>query len=191
MEDVSRPSDTLTDILKRFDHFSAPSLPHLLALFLHPPPTFPPTNTSLIIIDSVSTILENAFIHTGLDRYTEQKKESNRWLAGRRQAIVGELGSKLSKLATLRKVAILVTNNITTKIVAGAEALLRPSVLGQEWEVALSARIVLFRDWLPPPVKGGNRLTHGGSVRFAEVVKPAAISGISSVIPYTIDKVKP
>lgn len=52
---------TLSALLSNLTHFSTPTLAHLLALLCHPTPNNPPHNTSLIIIDSFSTLISNAF----------------------------------------------------------------------------------------------------------------------------------
>ena len=52
---------SLTDVLSNLTYFSTPSLAHLIALLAHPTQTFPPPNTSLIIIDSFSTLISSAF----------------------------------------------------------------------------------------------------------------------------------
>lgn len=53
----------------RFHHLMAPTLAHLLALFLHPPrstsksssSTFPPPRTALLVIDSISTVFDDVY----------------------------------------------------------------------------------------------------------------------------------
>lgn len=53
----------------RFHHLMAPTLAHLLALFLHPPQsiskssssTFPPPKSALLVIDSISTVFDDVY----------------------------------------------------------------------------------------------------------------------------------
>jgi hypothetical protein len=49
------------DLLENLDHFSTPTLAHLLALFSNQTACHPPPNTSLIVIDSFSTLVSSAF----------------------------------------------------------------------------------------------------------------------------------
>ena len=49
------------DALERLSYYSTPTLPHLLALLHHPQPGFPPTGTSLLVIESISTVFSIAF----------------------------------------------------------------------------------------------------------------------------------
>jgi hypothetical protein len=52
------------DLLENLLHFSTPTLAQLIALLTHPIQSFPLQNTSLIIIDSFSTLISNAFPRT-------------------------------------------------------------------------------------------------------------------------------
>jgi len=54
----------LSDLLDNLTHFSTPTLAHLIALLSHHTPNHPAHNTSLIIIDSLLTLISNAFPRT-------------------------------------------------------------------------------------------------------------------------------
>lgn len=109
--------------------------------------------------------------------------------------MIGELASKLAKLAAMRNIAILVTSYVTTKIRSEGAAVLRPAISGQDWDNAVATRIVLFRDWAagldaridkPPPGQH--------SARFAGVLKTGGLSlsaksDIGSVVAFAIDQV--
>lgn len=136
-------------VLDRFSHYYVPTLSHLLALLLHPVKSFPPTGTSLIVVDSLSALIDSAYPRGSDDLAALKKNEHARWLSGRRQAVIGELANKLTKLAVMKNVAVLITNYATTKIRAGARAILRPALTGQDWEKALGAGIILLRGWWP------------------------------------------
>jgi hypothetical protein len=64
---------TTANMLENVTHFSTPTLAHLIALLSHPTPTFPAQNTSIIIIDSFSTLISNAFPRT-VDNTSTPKK---------------------------------------------------------------------------------------------------------------------
>ncbi|KAF5845268.1 hypothetical protein GGP41_002907 [Bipolaris sorokiniana] len=49
------------EMRSRFQYTVAPTLAHVVALFVHPPASFPPQNTSLIVIDSLATLIDNAY----------------------------------------------------------------------------------------------------------------------------------
>jgi hypothetical protein len=49
------------DLLDNMTHFTTPTLAHFIALLSHPAAHFPPSNTSLIIVDSLSTLIANAY----------------------------------------------------------------------------------------------------------------------------------
>jgi hypothetical protein len=56
-----KQSRSLPELLENLIHFSTPTLAHLIALFSQEIPTHPPQKTSLIIVDSFSTLISNAF----------------------------------------------------------------------------------------------------------------------------------
>jgi hypothetical protein len=67
--DVDQPSSSAespmtSDLLKNLNRFTTPTLPHLIALLCHTNPSFPPQNTSLIIIDSLSVLVASAYPRT-------------------------------------------------------------------------------------------------------------------------------
>jgi hypothetical protein len=59
----SSPKESLSvsALVENLTHFSTPTLAHLIALFSHQAPDYPAPNTSLIIVDSFSTLIGAAF----------------------------------------------------------------------------------------------------------------------------------
>ncbi|KAL5117103.1 hypothetical protein ACEQ8H_004928 [Pleosporales sp. CAS-2024a] len=179
-------------ISTRFHHFVAPTLAHLLALFMHPPASFPPKDTSLVVVDSLSTLIENAY-----PRHVEgkNKNEHSRWAAGRRFTIINEIMATLSRFAALHNVALLFTCQAITRIRGASRALLVPAVSGVEWETGVSTRLVLFRDWThqgkqQEDTADSDRLR---KARFAGLVKVngtvlADEGGVGSVVLYSVEK---
>lgn len=112
---------------------------------MRPPASFPPPNTSLVIIDSLSTLIDNAY-----PRNVEGKNKNDhtRWAAGRRFAVINEVISTVSRFAASHNIALLVTCQTITRIRGASRALLVPAISGVEWENGISTRVVLFRDWI-------------------------------------------
>ena len=192
---TSPPSFSVDEVRSHFHHYTTPTLAHLLAMFIHPQPSFPPLNTSLIVIDSLSTLFDNSYPRNPEDRGPRNKNDAARWTAGRKFAVMNDLISKLGKTAALHNIAILVTCQTITRIRTGSRALLLPAMTGIEWENGFSTRLVLFRDWLPAQGKGTSgdvdRLQHA---RFVGVVKANGVTladegGVGTVIPFTIETV--
>lgn len=178
-----------------FLHYAIPTLAHLLALFMHPPSSFPPPNTSLIVIDSISTLFDNAYPRNADGRAAKNRSDQARWAAGRKFAVMNELISTLTKLAAMHDIALLLTSQTITRIRAGSRALLVPAIVGAEWENGISARLVLFRDWVP----GQGKWTKADAARmqktrFAGVLKANGVAladdgGLGAVVPFAVEEV--
>jgi len=182
-------------MLSNFSHYTVPTLPHLLALIGHITNIFPPVDTSIIVVDSISTLIDIAYPRNADERPTSKRNENGRFFGNRRQAVIGELASKLAKLAAMRNIALLVTSHTTTKITSEGAAVLRPAISGQDWDNAMATRILLFRDWAPDLDSRVDKPPPGHqSARFAGVMKTgglslAAKSDIGSVVAFAIDEV--
>lgn len=153
----------MTPDLDNVVYFRTPTLPHLLALLMRPPKTFPPEETSLLIIDSISSLFPPYFPNAAelKDRLTQGKitdKAQLQWLLNRKWNVASDLATHLARLAA-RNIAVLVINQTHTKIKGQPRATLHPVIAGGAWETNVQARIVLYRD-LP-------------DARFAEVTKRA------------------
>lgn len=60
--DTSPPRKPLsTELLTKLVHLTTPTLPQLIALLGHSSSTFPPPGASLMVIDSLSTLVANAY----------------------------------------------------------------------------------------------------------------------------------
>jgi hypothetical protein len=193
--DPPSPQDaTLDEVSRRFHHVAAPTLAHVLALFVHAPASFPPPNTSLVVVDSLSTLIDNAYPRNVEGK---NKNEHTRWAAGRRFTVINELISTFSKFAALHDVALLVTCQTITRIRGTARALLVPAISGVEWENGVSTRLVLFRDWIrQAKVKDTADPHRLLKARFAGLVKVngtalADEGGVGSVVSFTIENVSP
>lgn len=179
----------------RFHHFMAPTLAHLLALFGHPPSSFPPSGTSLVVIDSLATLVDNAYPRNVVDRTSRNRNDQAKWAAGRKYAVINELISTLARIAAMHDIALLLTCQTITRIRSGSRALLVPAISGAEWENGVSTRLVLFRDWVPGQGKWSDADADNlRKARFIGVVKANGVTladegAVGNVVPFTIETV--
>ena len=192
----SPTSTTLEDILDNFHHFVTPTLSHLIVLLAHSSSYFPPQTAGLMIIDGISSLFAAAFpkVNEAFDHkqtLEQRKQNAAQWAAGRRWVMLGDVISSLSKLAAMKKMAILLTSQAITKITPEMGAMLHPSLSSTAWESGISTRIVLFRDWAFKSSREPSRREYASGVRFAGVLKAAGVShtGAGKVIPFSIERV--
>lgn len=100
------------------------------------------------MIDSLSALIDHTYPRGPDDRFNNNRNDDSRWLAGRRQAIMTEMGSRLSKMAVVHNIAVLTVSGTVTQIRADKEPALRPALVGQGWESSVSHQVYLYRDWL-------------------------------------------
>jgi len=182
-----------SELLARLHYFFSPTLPHLLALLAHTSPSFPPKETSLIVVDTVSLLFATAFPRAveGLDGNQASSKRSDalQWAAGRRFSVMSDFLARLGKLAAIKNIAILLISQTTTKVKTEFGAALRPALSTRAWDAGIHNRIVLFRDWetIRDQQSRENRTQ---ASRFAGVVKIAnvAYEGLGKVVSFTIDE---
>ena len=196
-ETTSTEVDAADKFLDNFHHFTAPTLPHLLALLTHPSNSFPPPNASLLVIDEISTLFSLAFPKSGekvSDQQTPAKKtQAAQWASGRRWGVMESLISDLGKLAVTKNIAIVMISQMTTRIRDEARAMLYPAIAGHAWESGVATRITLFRDWLLKTSEGSSQGEHQQGVRFARVTKAKNMSyeSIGRLATFQISQVCP
>ncbi|KAF2455084.1 P-loop containing nucleoside triphosphate hydrolase protein [Lineolata rhizophorae] len=182
------------DAMKRLHHLTVPTLAHLLALLIRPPASFPPPETGLIVIDSLSTLFENSYPRNA---GSPLAGDAAKWAAGRKYGVMNDLLASLSKIAALSNLAVLISSQTITRIKSGQNALLFPAMSGREWENGVSARLVLFRDWLRPSWRSSQSDSEAGKrwrmARFVGLVKAASTAQtdnpeFTNVIPFTIER---
>ncbi|AEO60647.1 hypothetical protein MYCTH_2310088 [Thermothelomyces thermophilus ATCC 42464] len=135
--------------LDGFIHYTCPTLPHLIALLCRPTASCIPQGTSLVVVDSLSALVNHAFPKLPEARPTRDangRKEPSS--SARRLQVLQYIISSLQKLAATRNLAILVLTQCATKMQAERGATLVPAINASVWEQGLSTRLVLFRDWL-------------------------------------------
>lgn len=193
--DPASSNGSIQDLFSRFKHYTIPTLAHLLALFLHPMTHFPPAGTSFIVIESISTLFDNAYYRTNFD-LSKTQTDNQKWAAGRKFAVMGELMTKLSRLATVNNIAILLTSQTVTRVRSGQGALLLPAISGSEWDNGVSTQLVLFRDWAP---RRGTQVAEEEAekwyrLRYAGVIKVKGDAmeengRFDTVVPFIIERV--
>ncbi|KAI0994760.1 hypothetical protein K3495_g13422 [Podosphaera aphanis] len=159
------PDPSLPSMLSRYTHFSTPTLAHLIALLSHFTTHRPPTDTSLIVIDSLSTLTTAAFPREIDLLSTESRPIPNSY--SRKFPILQFLISSLQKIAATRNIAVFITLQCVTKISLECGAVLVPAINTAIWEQGIRCRLILFRDW-------GWRVKRdclGSDVRVAKVIK--------------------
>ncbi|THY93545.1 P-loop containing nucleoside triphosphate hydrolase protein [Aureobasidium pullulans] len=179
--------------LDRFHAYSTHTVAHLLALTLHPPQSFPPPGTALMVIDDLHAIFEVSYPRNRANTFTSHKSEAARWAAGRRYGIMGTLVSALKKLAALNDMAIVVTTGCATRVRphSGLGAVLVPGMGGAEWEAGISNRLVMFRDF-----KLGSWAQQQQDPESARYVGLQKVNGVAfsdegetgQVVPFVVDK---
>ena len=149
-----------------------------MALIVQAPASFPPRGTSLVVLSKPATLIDAAYprdtrpkapIKRAIDRNSQRSKQST----DRRSSVIADIAHALTRVAALRNVAIVVTNHVVTQVKGSGLAFLRPALSTNEWEGAMSSRVLLFRDWAiqtdPQANQTPKRVPR--SARFARVLK--------------------
>ena len=188
------PSTMPEDAVENLTYFRAPSLPHLLAILLRPPKAFPPEDTALLVVDSISGPFPSYFLNptelrSSLSQAGITDKPQIQWLANRKWNVTSDLGNALMKLATSHGLAAFVINQTHTKIKGQPRATLCPVVGGGSWENNIYTRIVLYRDFADEERDGSAQ----AKVRFAEVMKRTGktlmLRREENIVPFVVEGV--
>ncbi|PKY04939.1 P-loop containing nucleoside triphosphate hydrolase protein [Aspergillus campestris IBT 28561] len=185
------PSKSPEELMHNLTYFRARSLPHLLALLTHPPHGFPPKDTKLLVIDSVSEPFPAYFPNpTELrTRLAEAKVTDNaqiQWLMNRKWNVTSELANYLVKLATTHRLVALVVDQTHTRIKGQPRPMLCPVLAGGTWENGVYTRIVVYRDF-----PAGDSEEVAGRIRFAEVMKRGgkalSVRVEENIVPFVVE----
>ncbi|KAH8423701.1 uncharacterized protein LDX57_001458 [Aspergillus melleus] len=179
-------TDSIPDLSQNLLYIHARTLPHLLSLLHRPPSSFPPPNTTLLVIDSISAPFQPYYpapsdLKARLST-TRIDKSQQSWLVNRKWNVTSDLAAQLSRLATTNHMAVLALNQTHTRIRGLPQATLTPVVAGGGWETAVFARVGLYRDFVREGSQYQGRYSGGEEegerqrsrlrrVRFAEVMK--------------------
>ncbi|RAK89855.1 P-loop containing nucleoside triphosphate hydrolase protein [Aspergillus costaricaensis CBS 115574] len=170
-------------LTENLTYIRAPTLPHLLSLFHHPPASFPPPNTTLLVIDSVSAPFTPYFPNpSDINQPQQAQRDVQKWLTTRKWNVISDLAAQLVKFASRANLAILVNNQTHTRIRGQVRATLSPILSGRGWESCVRARIGVYGDF----GDGGD----GGWVRVAEVMKRdgrlVTVRDKTTVVPFRV-----
>ncbi|PYH30992.1 uncharacterized protein BO87DRAFT_365893 [Aspergillus neoniger CBS 115656] len=170
-------------LTENLTYIRAPTLPHLLSLFHHPPASFPPPNTTLLVIDSVSAPFTPYFPNpSDINQPQQAQRDVQKWLTTRKWNVISDLAAQLVKFASKANLATLVINQTHTRIRGQVRATLSPILSGRGWESCVRARIGVYGDF----GYGGD----GGWVRVAEVMKRdgrlVTVRDKTTVVPFRV-----
>lgn len=191
----SPPSqDSMPKVLQtNFCYVEAQILAKILVLFMHPTSDFPPANTSLIIVDDISNPLIASLPRAPKSKATIapalQEKLAQR-ISGRRFQITEHLALAMSRLATLRNIAIVVITNASTTHKGGQKAMIKPALSNQAWNASIHTRILLYRDFAPTSSDDELTPQERQEYRLLEVEKLAGKDILRESVPFTTWKVK-
>jgi RecA/RadA recombinase len=183
---VPQPSEKM---LNNVSYFNVPTLSHLLTLFLHPTPEFPPPRTSLIVIDNVSTVFATAFTHSADRRAAGSTSTAQQKAASRKWAVAGDLAAAMTKMASLHNLSVLVINQVATSLKGVRKAVLKPSLSGNGWDAGVQNQVLLYRDFALRDGTVEWTVEERRAMRFAEVVKVSGKVATADVVPFVIEDV--
>ncbi|KAL2257047.1 hypothetical protein VTK26DRAFT_733 [Humicola hyalothermophila] len=137
--------------VRRFDgftHYACPSLAHLIALLCRPTASCIQEGTSLVVVDSLSALINHAFPKLPETRWgIDAKGSKGPSTPARRLQMLQYIVNSLQKLAATRDLAVVILTQCATKMQAERGATLTPAINATVWEQGISTRLVLFRNW--------------------------------------------
>ncbi|KAK0368589.1 rad55 protein [Colletotrichum limetticola] len=143
----SKDPEAVKSATNHFAHYSCPSLPHLIALLCRPTAATVPANSAVVVIDSLSALVNHVFPKAP-DGRKDQSRGKGPGLSAKRLQALQYITSALQKLAATRDCAVVVLSQCATKMQLERSATLIPSINAGVWEQGMSTRVVLFRDWV-------------------------------------------
>lgn len=196
----AQPEEDPLSYLSHVQILQAPSLAHLLALFMYPVSSFPPERTALVVVDNIATLFAAAY-PPGHEDFNNKKNTDRPQHPGggtasprgkgspgrkaapprdtastRKFAIMADLMKSLSSLATKRGLAVLVLNQMTTKVIPGSGAVLRPAMASPLWVLGLTSRLLVHRNDISPSALSDPSSTPISQIRFVTVLKANGIA---------------
>lgn len=195
----AQPEEDPLSYLSHMQVLQAPSLAHLLVLFMYPVSSFPPDRTALVVVDNIATLFAAAYLpghenfnnRNNIDRpqhpsgtasprgkgSPSHKAAPPRDTASTRKfAVMADLMKSFGSLATKRGLAILVLNQMTTKVIPGSGAVLRPAMASPLWALGLTSRLLVHRNDISPSALSDPSSTPISQIRFITVLKTNGIA---------------
>jgi hypothetical protein len=174
----------------RFHHHFAPSLAHLIALVHHQTPEFPPSGTSLIVIDDISHLFPVLFSRNSFKTSSTPRTATT--------SLQLTLLGALNRIASTCNLAVVITSHVSTRVRQPNGALLVATHGSKDWDEGFSSRLAIFRDF-PSTVNLNSPLDDTDDpnlvrLRYAGVIKAYGVSKLendsfSEVIPFTFSLV--
>lgn len=131
----------------RFLHYSSLTLPHFVALISRPTAKAIPANTSLVVISSLSALVNSALPKSHDGKAISKSAKGPSPSTKRLQALQSIMNA-LHKLAATRNCAVVILSQCATKMHSERGATLTAAVNATVWEQGVSTRLVVFRDWV-------------------------------------------
>ncbi|KAI1779632.1 P-loop containing nucleoside triphosphate hydrolase protein [Hypoxylon cercidicola] len=167
---TSASASSVPDQAENLLYFLAPTLAHLIGLICKPTASSIPGNTSLIVIDALSSLVNYAYPK----KFEARRTPKGPGPSARRLQVFQFLISTLQKLAATRDICVVVLSQCASRMQFEHGATLIPAMNAHTWEQGIATRLVLFRDWI---IK--NNTVH--SVYFAGIQKLNGKTGPSSI----------
>ncbi|KAI9902762.1 hypothetical protein N3K66_002114 [Trichothecium roseum] len=146
-ENKSAQEDTVEGRATNIIHYNCLTLPHLLALILRPTTKIVPSTTSLLVLDSVSALI-NSSLPKSQDVNSNMKQRNGPTPSVKRRQALQAIMKALQTIASSRNCAVVLLSQCATKMQSERGATLTPAINATVWEQGVSTRIVLFRDWI-------------------------------------------
>ncbi|KAJ4149579.1 hypothetical protein NW754_001017 [Fusarium falciforme] len=131
----------------RFLHYSCLTLPHFVALISRPTAKAIPANSSLVVISSLSALVNSALPKSHDGKAISKSAKGPSPSTKRLQALQSIMNA-LHKLAATRNCAVVILSQCATKMHSERGATLTAAVNATVWEQGVSTRLVVFRDWV-------------------------------------------
>ncbi|KAI8679725.1 RECA-2 domain-containing protein [Fusarium keratoplasticum] len=131
----------------RFLHYSCLTLPHFVALISRPTAKAIPANSSLVVISSLSSLVNSALPKSHDGKAISKSAKGPSPSTKRLQALQSIMNA-LHKLAATRNCAVVILSQCATKMHSERGATLTAAVNATVWEQGVSTRLVVFRDWV-------------------------------------------
>ncbi|KAI0176104.1 P-loop containing nucleoside triphosphate hydrolase protein [Hypoxylon sp. FL1284] len=141
---ASATTPSVADQVENLLYFQAPTLSHLIGLICKPTASSIPGNTSLIVIDALTSLVNHAYPRDFQARQTPKGSGPS----ARRLQVFQFLVSTLQKLAATRDICVVILSQCATRMQFEHGATLIPAVNANTWEQGIATRLVLFRDWV-------------------------------------------
>ncbi|OTA69532.1 P-loop containing nucleoside triphosphate hydrolase protein [Hypoxylon sp. EC38] len=172
---------SLEDPKKNFLHFRTPTLAHLIALLCKPTTNAIPSDTSLIVVDTLSSLVNYAFPRS----FETRQSQKGSGPSARRLQVLQFLISTLQKLAATRDLCVVILSQCATRMQLEHGATLIPSINASTWEQGISTRLFLFRDWIVE----NDRVHDARFVGIQKLNGKATPGGISRVFAFNVQGV--